>query len=154
MTLAGGVELIVRCGLVLLFLPFSALDKIFGFDHAVRQAQQVVKPWPIAAGMIVAGLFVEIACSAGVVSGVADRACALVIAGYCAVTALLFKPFWAQGDFWSDPDGKGRSLLWDFLKNLSLGAGFLLIVVGTDGSGLRPFLAHPFASSHPYGAQP
>jgi len=153
-TLAGGVELIVRCGLVLLFLPFSALDKIFGFDHAVRQAQQVVKPWPIAAGMIVAGLFVEIACSAGVVSGVADRACALVIAGYCAVTALLFKPFWAQGDFWSDPDGKGRSLLWDFLKNLSLGAGFLLIVVGTDGSGIAPFLHHPFISSRPYGTLP
>jgi hypothetical protein len=23
-------------------------------------------------------------------------------------------------------------------------------VIGTDGSGLRPFLAHPLASSHPY----
>jgi len=151
---AGVVELIVRYGLVLLFLPFSALDKMFGFEHAVRQAQQVAKPRPIAAAMIFAGLFVEIVCTLGVVSGLADRACAFVIAGYCALTALLYKPFWAQGDFWSDPDGKGRSLLWDFLKNLSLGAGFLLIVVGTDGSGLRPFLAHPFASSHPYGAQP
>ena len=154
MTAAGVVELIVRYGLVLLFLPFSALDKIFGFDHAVRQAQQVVKPRPIAAGMILAGLFVEIACTLGVVSGVADRACAFVIAGYCAVTALLYKPFWAQGDFWSDPDGKGRALLWDFLKNLSLGAGFLLIVVGIDGSGFGPFLAHPLASTHPYGVHP
>ena len=66
------------------------------------------------------------------------------------MTALLYKRFWAQGDFWADPGGKGRGLFWDFLKNLSLGAGFLLIVVGTDGSGLAPFLAHPFASSHPY----
>jgi putative oxidoreductase len=153
-TAAAIATLAVRCGLVLLFLPFSALDKIFGFDHAVRQAQQVVKPWPIAAGMIVVGLFVEIFCSLGVVSGVADRACAFVIAGYCAVTAVLYKPFWAQGDFWSAPDGRGRSLLWDFLKNLSLGAGFLLVVVGLDGSGLGPFLAHPFASTHPYGVHP
>jgi putative oxidoreductase len=36
------------------------------------------------------------------------------------------------------------------LKNLSLGAGFLLITVGTDGSGMAPFFAHPLASSHPY----
>jgi putative oxidoreductase len=150
-TSAEVVALVVRYGLVMLFLPFSALDKIFGFDHAVRQAQQVVKPRPIAAGMILIGLFVEIVCTLGVVGGVADRACAFVIAGYCAVTALLYKQFWAQGDFWADPDGRGRTLLWDFLKNLSLGAGFLLIVVGVDGSGLAAFLAHPLASTHPYG---
>ena len=76
---------------------------------------------------------------------------AFVIAGYCAATAVLYKQFWAQGDFWSAPDGKGRTLLWDFLKNLSLGAGLLLIVVGTDGTGLAPFLHAPFASSRPYG---
>ncbi len=151
MTTAAIVALAVRYGLVLLFLPFSALDKIFGFDHAVGQAQQVVKPRPIAAGMILIGLFIEVVCALGVVTGIADRACALVIAGYCAATALLYKPFWAQGDFWSRPDGKGRALFWDFLKNLSLGAGLLLIVVGIDGSGLAPFLAHPLASSDPYG---
>lgn len=154
MTAAATVALAVRCGLVLLFLPFSALDKIFGFDHAVKQAQSMVKPRPIAMAMILIGLFVEIVCSLGVVTGVADRACALVIAGYCAATAILYKQFWVPGDFWSNPDGKGRTLLWDFLKNLSLGAGFLLIVVGTDGAGLAPFLQAPFASSHPYGVHP
>jgi putative oxidoreductase len=41
-----------------------------------------------------------------------------------------------------------------FFKNLSLGAGFLLIVVGLDGSGLGPFLAHPLASTQPYGVHP
>ncbi len=108
----------------------------------------------IAVAMILIGLAVEIFCTIGVVSGIADRASAFVIAGYCAATAVLYKQFWAQGDFWSDPDGEGRTLFWDFLKNISLGAGFLLIVVGTDGSGLAPFLAHPFASSHPYGIHP
>lgn len=151
---AGCVALAVRFGLVLLFLPFSALDKILGFNHAVRQVQQLFSSRPTAVAMILVGLGVEIFCSLGIVTGIADRASAFLIAGYCAATAVLFKRFWAQGDFWSDPDGKGRSLFWDFLKNLSLGAGFLLIVVGADGSGLAPFLAHPFSSSHPYGVHP
>ena len=151
---ADCVALVVRFGLVLLFLPFSALDKVLGFNHAVRQAQQMFSSRPTAVAMILIGLGVEIICSLGIVTGIADRASAFLIAGYCAATAVLFKRFWAQGDFWSDPDGKGRTLFWDFLKNLSLGAGFLLIVVGADGSGLAHFLAHPFASSHPYGVHP
>jgi putative oxidoreductase len=154
MTAAAVVALVVRYGMVLLFLPFSALDKIFGFDHAVAQAQSMFKPRPIAIAMILIGLFVEIVCTLGVVTGIVDRACAFVISGYCAATAILYKQFWAQGDFWSDPDGKGRSLFWDFLKNLSLGAGFLLIIVGTDGTGLAAFLHNPFASSHPYEIHP
>ena len=151
MTTAMIAALIVRYGMVLLFLPFSALDKLFGFDHAVKQAQEIFKPRPIAIVMILVGLFVEIVCTLGVVTGIADRAGAFIIAGYCLVTAVLYKQFWAQGDFWANPDGKGRSLFWDFLKNVSLGAGFLLIVVGTDGAGLAPFLHAPLASSHPYG---
>jgi putative oxidoreductase len=149
-TAAAIVALIVRCGLVLLFLPFSALDKVLNFDGAVKQAREVFKPRALGVAVILLGLAIEIFMSLGVVTGWADRAAALVIAGYCAITAVLYKRFWAQGDFLSDPSGKGRGLFWDFLKNLSLGAGFLLITVGTDGAGLAPFLAHPFASSHPY----
>ena len=152
MTAAAIAVFIVRSGLVMLFLPFSALDKILGFNHAVGQAQQMFTARPVAVALILSGLALEVFCTLGVVSGIADRASAFIIAGYCAATAVLYKQFWAQGDFWSDPDGKGRSLFWDFLKNLSLGAGFLLIVVGTDGSGLATFLLHPFASSHPYGS--
>lgn len=144
------VALVVRYGMVLLFLPFSALDKLLGFDHAVTQAQEVFKPRALAVVVLLIGLGIEIVCTLGVVSGLADRACAVVIAGYCAATALLYKRFWAQGDFWSRLDGKGRSLFWDFLKNLSLGAGFLLLVVGTDGAGLGTFLDHPFSSTQPY----
>jgi putative oxidoreductase len=147
---AATAALIVRLGLVMLFMPFSALDKILGFNHAVGQAQEVFKPRAIAASVLLCGLALEVFCSLGVVTGFADRTCALVLAGYCAATAVLYKRFWAQGDFWSRHDGKGRSLFWDFLKNLSLGAGFLVIVVGADGSGLDRFLDAPFASSHPY----
>lgn len=150
MSAAAIVELIVRYGLVMLFLPFSALDKIVGFEGAVKQAQEAFASRRLAAVVLTCGMTIEVFMSLGVVTGVADRLCALVIAGYCAATALLFKRFWAQGDFWAAGDSKGRTLFWDFLKNLSLGAGFLLILVGTNGSGLRPFLAHPLASSHPY----
>ena len=151
MSLADWAALVVRCGLVLLFLPFSALDKMLGFDHSVKQAQRIFSPRWLAVGVLLTGLAIEVFGSLAVIIGIADRAAAFVIAGYCAATAVLFKQFWTPGD-WSDPDGKARGLFWDFLKNLSLGAGFLLIVVGTDGSGLKPFLDHPFASSHPYGS--
>ena len=135
----------------MLFLPFSALDKIFSFDHAVEQARQVFTPRPLAILVLVAGLFIEVVCTLGIVTGIADRACAFLVAGYCAATAVLYKRFWQPGDFFADPGGKARTLFWDFLKNLSLGAGFLLLIVGPDGSGFQPFLDAPFASSHPYG---
>ena len=65
MTTAAVVALIVRYGLVLLFLPFSALDKIFGFNHAVKQAQSMFKPRPVAIAMILIGLFVEVFARSG-----------------------------------------------------------------------------------------
>jgi len=149
-TTAAVAALVVRYGIVMLFLPFSALDKIFSFDHAVKQAQQVFRPRWLAVAVLMVGLFIEIVCCGAIVLGIADRAAAFVVAGYCAVTAVLYKQFWRPGDFFADPGGKARTLFWDFLKNLSLGAGFLLLIVGTDGSGLQSFLDAPFASSHPY----
>ena len=154
MTSAAIAAGIVRYGLVLLFLPFSALDKVLNFGGAVKQAQEVFSRRPLATVVLLTGLAIEVFCSLGVVTGVADRAAAFVLAGYCAATALLYKRFWAPGDFWADAGGKGRGLFWDFLKNLSLGAGFLLIVIGTDGRGLQPFLDAPLASSHPYRSIP
>lgn len=148
------VALLVRGGMVLLFLPFSALDKVVGFGNALKQAETVFPTRALAAAVLLTGLAVEVFCSLGVVTGVADRACAFVIAGYCAATAILFKRFWSAGDFWSDPNGKGRTLFWDFLKNLSLGAGFLLLIVGPNGTGLEAFVHHPFGSTHPYSGRP
>jgi putative oxidoreductase len=152
MSTAAIVALIVRYGLVMLFLPFSALDKIINFKGAVTQAQEIFKPRALATMVLMCGFGIEVVASLGVVTGVVDRFAALIIAGYCAATAVLYKRFWAQGDFWASGESKGRTLFWDFLKNLSLGAGFLLIVIGTDGSGLWPFIADPFASSHPYSS--
>jgi len=123
MTQAVLATLAARILLVLLFFPFSALDKICNFRGALA-----------------------------VLTGTADRAAGFVLAGYCIVTALLWKQFWKPGDFWAGGDSKGRVLFWDFLKNVSLAGGFLLLVVGTHG-GVGAFLADPFASSQPYAGQ-
>lgn len=148
--LSIALVLAIRIFLVLLFLPFSALDKILDFRTALAQAQEAVPNRAAATALILGGLFVEIFMSAGVVSGIADRLCAFTLAGYCGVTALVWKQFWVPGDFWTASDGKARALFWDFWKNLALGAGFLLIVFGTNAAAISDFLAHPTISSHPY----
>ena len=148
--LSIAVALAIRVVLVLLFFPFSALDKIFNFQGALNQAREAVSNRNAAAVLVGAGLFVEVFMSLGVVTGIADRLCAFVLAGYCAVTALLWKQFWKPGDFWSSAAGKGRTLFWDFLKNFALAAGFLLITFGTDASSIKRFFGNPTLSSHPY----
>ena len=149
-TLSIAAALAIRVVLVLLFFPFSALDKIFNFQGALNQAWEAVSNRNAAAVLVGAGLVVEVFMSLGVVTGIADRLCAFVLAGYCAVTALLWKQFWKPGDFWSSATGKGRTLFWDFLKNFALAAGFLLITFGTDASSVRRFFANPTLSSDPY----
>ena len=148
--LSIGLALAIRVVLVMLFLPFSALDKILDFRGALAQAREAVANRVAATGLVFGGLFIEVFMSVGIVSGIADRACALVLALYCAVTALIWKQFWRPGDFWSASDGKARALFWDFCKNFALAAGFLLIALGTDASSIGHFLAHPAISSHPY----
>ena len=150
MSISQIVIALVRYGLVILFFPASVLDKVFNFEGAVGQASQVFKVRPVAVGLILAGIFVEIVMPLGILSGVADRLAAFIMAGYCAVTALLFKRFWEPGDFWKAGESKGRDLLWDFLKNFSLASGFLLITIGLDGHAWSSFIHKPLASSHPY----
>ena len=82
MSTAAIVALIVRYGLVMLFLPFSALDKVVGFEGAVRQAQEVFKPRLLAVVVLTCGLGIEVVMSLGIIAGVADRLAGLVMAAY------------------------------------------------------------------------
>ena len=152
MSVSDIVILIVRYGIVVLFFPASALEKILNFNGAVKQALQVFTSRQVAAALILTGLFVELVMPLGVLTGIADRLAAFILAGYCAVTAILFKRFWEPGDFWKSGESKGRDLFWDFLKNFSLASGFLLITVGLDGHAWQTFVHQPLASSHPYAA--
>ena len=146
------VAFTVRALLVLLFLPFSALDKILNFKQSVGQAAEAVPNRSLAAIMIFVGLGVEVMMSWAVLTGIADRMAALVLAFYCIVTAVLWKQFWKAPDFRLRGTSRGRDVFWDFLKNLALAGGFLVLAFGASATGLQDFLAHPLASSHPYRA--
>ncbi len=148
------VALAVRYLLVVLFFPFSALDKLLNFKGAVGQAQELIPAQAAATALIVTGLAVEILMPLAILTGTADRLAAFIMAGYCGVTALLWKQFWAPGDFWRRGQSKGRDLFWDFLKNFSLAGGFLLLTFGLGSASVHDFIANPLASSHPYAARP
>ena len=144
--------MLARMLLVALFLPFSAADKLLNFRGAVGQAREVA-PGAIAVLLILAGLGVEILGSLAVLTGIIDRPAGLVMAGYCGVTALMWKQFWKPGDFWTGSDSKGRQLFWDFLKNFALAGGFLMVTLGSNVSTAQDFLKRPLTSSHPYRFQ-
>ena len=148
--LSSLVAFAVRCLLVALFLPFSALDKIWNFGEAVDQAEEQIPNRGLATMLIVGGFAIEIVMSAAILTGFADRLAALVLAAYCLATALLWKRFWSEPDFRVRGTRADRTLYWDFLKNLALAGGFLLLTFGSNAAGVRQFFAHPFASSHPY----
>jgi putative oxidoreductase len=143
----------VRYLLVMLFLPFSALDKILNFDEAVAQARHSIPSDRAARFAIIAALGIEIIMPLSILTGRADRLAAVIMAGYCGTTALLWKQFWKPGDFWSAGSSRARDLFWDFLKNLSLAGGFLLITFGTDVGQVATQLSDPQVSSHPYSAR-
>jgi putative oxidoreductase len=152
MTLSFAITLVLRYLLVMLFLPFSALDKILNFNGAVAQARESIPSGGVARLAIIAAICIEIILPLGIMTGVADRLAALILAGYCGITALLWKQFWKPGDFWSAGSSRARDLFWDFLKNFSLAGGILLITFGTDTGQVAALLSHPQLSSHPYSA--
>jgi putative oxidoreductase len=88
--------------------------------------------------------------SLGVLSGVADRACAAVLGLYCIVTAVLWKQFWRRPDFRLIGASQGREEFWDFLKNLAVAGGFFVLALGPTAASVHDFLTAPLASSHPY----
>jgi putative oxidoreductase len=159
MTIAVLVTFLSRLALVLLFLPFSALDKVLNFRAATAQAREAAPNPALARALIIAGFLVEVCMSLGVLTGIADRLAALVLALYCIVTALLWKQFWRRPDFRLRGVSAGREVFWDFLKNFAVAGGFLMIAIGPDATSAARLLHAPFGSTQPYathqsGARP
>jgi len=144
------IEIAIRCLLVGLFLPFSALDKLLNFRQAVGQAAHAIPSLLGSKALIVCGFCIEVSMSAAILTGIADRLAALVLAFYCVATALLWKQFWKAPDFNLRGVSRGRDTFWDFLKNLAVAGGFLLLAFGPAAAGVQAFLRHPLASTHPY----
>lgn len=146
------VSFFIRFSLVALFLPFSALDKLLNTDAAVAQAQSTVHSRVLSWWLIGAGLLVELVMSLAILSGIMDRLAAVILGGYCAVTALLWKRFWKSGDFRLKGPSKGREVFWDFLKNFAVAGGFLVLATGGTACGVARLIRHPLSSSHPYSS--
>ncbi len=93
------VAFAARALLVMLFLPFSALDKILNFKQAVGQAAEAVPNRSLATALIFAGFGVEFFMSLAILTGIADRMAAVILAGYCVVTALLVEAILEDAGF-------------------------------------------------------
>jgi len=141
------LPVLAKICLVCMF-PLSAYDKVAHWDEAMDQARSGPLPGP--AVLLVLGIVVEAVTPVLIVIGVWDRAAAFVLAGFCAVTAVLFHRFWEFQGFWSK-DGEGRSHFWDFFKNFGLVGGLLLVVVGGGYAPAGQVIAHPF-SNGPWAA--
>ncbi len=147
MTINLAIAVVIRVLLVILF-PFSALDKILDWDGALKQAKSSFLPGgPV---LLVLGIIVELAAPVCIVIGWHDRLAAFLLAGFCAVTALLYHNFWAYPDFWAKGDSRARSHFWDFLKNFGLVGGLALVVLAGDLAPLSYVVSHPLSSSYAY----
>lgn len=142
-----GVPLLLRIFLVVLF-PFSAMDKIFNWEGALKQANSSFLPGgPV---LLVLGLTLELAGPACILAGWHDRLAAFLLGLYCIVTALLYHNFWAYPDFWSRGDSAARAHFWDFLKNFCVAGGMLLLTFSTQLAPARAVVTHPLASTPVY----
>lgn len=117
---------IARSCLVVLF-PFSAADKVFNWDEAIKQAKK--GPLPAAApALMTAAIATEALTPVAIVSGRRDREAAALLAGFCTATALLYHRFWEHNDLFVKGKSNGRQELWEFLKNFGLVGGLLFVV--------------------------
>lgn len=143
------VPLVIRICLVVLF-PFSALDKIFDWNGALKQAKSSFLPTTIAPVLLVLAIIVELVTPFCIVIGWHDRLAAFVLAGFCVVSALLYHNFWKYSDFWVKGDSTARSHFWDFLKNFGLVGGLLLVTFGTTLVPADKVAQHPLSSTPIY----
>jgi putative oxidoreductase len=139
-----------RVLLIALFLPFSALDKVLNTRMAVGQAATAVRSPVLARTLIAVGGVVEVTMSLAILTGFADRLAALILGGYCLVTAFVWKQFWKTPDCRLQGISHGRELFWDFLKNIGLAGAFFMLAFGTNITSVRSFFINPFDSTHPY----
>ncbi|RYZ30892.1 MAG: DoxX family membrane protein [Propionibacteriaceae bacterium] len=140
--------LFLRVLLVVLF-PFSALDKVVNWDSAMKQAGRS----RFAPAMLVAAIVVEVVAPVLIVTGWHDRLAAFVLAGFCAVTAVLYHQFWRYPDFWRFREGEGLQHFWEFLKNFGLVGGLGLVMLAPRTLPLSEAVRDPLASTRVTGSQ-
>ena len=110
---------------VVWIFPFSFLDKIINHEAAVKQASS---SWlPGGAALLYPAMAVELLTPPMIVFGFYDGIAAFVLAGYCAVTAVVYHNFWSYPRFWST-SSEGYPHIWDFFKNFGLVGGLIFVM--------------------------
>ncbi len=118
---------LTRVSLVCLFPP-SALDKIVNRKQALEQAAS--GPLPDPSLLLDLGIAIETIAPALIVAEKRDREAAVVLAGFCAATALLYHQFWTYDDLMArNQKSEGREHLWEFLKNFGLVGGLMTVAL-------------------------
>ncbi len=108
--------------------PFSFIDKIINHEAAVKQASS--RRLPGGTALLYPAMAVELLMPPMIVVGFYDGMAAFVLAGYCAVSALLFHNFWASPRFWSS-DSEGYPHVWDLFKDFGLVGGLMFVMLAS-----------------------
>ena len=115
--------------------PFSALDKVINRQAALEQANSSFLPGgPV---LLVAAMAIEVIAPLCIVADWCARPAAWVLIAFCALTAILYHPFWKGPDFWAKGDSVARNHFWDFMKNFGLAGGLLLVALGAGIGGTQ-----------------
>jgi len=120
-------NLTVLAGRILLGLLFvlSGFGKISGFDGTVGYI--AAQHLPLPALLAVLTIVVELGGGLALVTGLWTRQAALVLAGFTLLTALVFHAFWSTAD-------AARAMQQiQFLKNLSIAGGLLILAAFGPG---------------------
>jgi putative oxidoreductase len=114
--------------LIVLIFPFSFLDKIINWQSALKQANSSFLPGgPV---LLVLAMIVEAVTPVCIVFNWYAGWAAFVLAGYCAITALLYHNFWSYPHFWK-AGTEGAPHVWDFFKNFAIVGGCIYIMLGS-----------------------
>jgi len=121
------LPVLARIFIVWIF-PFSFLDKVINWDTAVKQAES---SWlPGGAALLYPAMAVELLTPPMILFGFFDGIAAFVLAGYCAITGLIYHNFWTYPRFWS-PTSAGYPHIWDFFKNFGLVGGLIFVMLAS-----------------------
>lgn len=118
------LPVLARIFIVWIF-PLSFLDKIINWDAAVAQANSSWLPGgPV---LLYMAMVVELCTPPMIVFGFYDGIAAFVLAGYCAVTGIVYHAFWSYPRFWK-AGTEGYPHIWDFCKNFGLVGGLIFVM--------------------------
>lgn len=116
--------LLARLGLAALYIQ-SGWGKIFRFSGLSDQLAGV--GFPLAPLAAILTILVELGCGLAIALGYRTRLCALVLAAFTLLAAILFH------DFWSFTGAERQMQTIQFLKNMGLAGGFLALLAAGAG---------------------